>query len=77
MTGDATKRSIRLKLTKEQQLALKRKAAQARAGDPQHEDGRYFTLRRKVQPIICGGGAVAVPWCGMVLAIEPDGYTHS
>jgi len=22
-------------------------------------------------------GAVVVPWCGMWLAIETDGYTHS
>lgn len=24
-----------------------------------------------------GGAAIVVKWCGMFLAIEPDGYTHS
>lgn len=23
------------------------------------------------------GDCVVVPWCGMVIGIEPDGYTHS
>lgn len=28
-------------------------------------------------PMIGGGGAVVLPWCGMMLAIEPDGHVHS
>ena len=28
-------------------------------------------------PVLAGDGAVALPWCGMWLCIEPDGYTHS
>ena len=28
-------------------------------------------------PLIGGGGAVVLPWCGMMLAIEPDGHVHS
>jgi len=28
-------------------------------------------------PMIGGDGAVVIPWCGMVLAIEPDGLVHS
>jgi hypothetical protein len=24
-----------------------------------------------------GGKALMVPWCGMIVGIEPDGYTHS
>ena len=57
------------RLTKAQRLALKRKALIA--------DIPYRTLRRAVQPIFACPGAVCVPWCGMWLAIEPDGYTHS
>ena len=37
----------------------------------------YREFRATVQPIFCGGGAVALPWYNMWLAIEPDGYTHS
>jgi hypothetical protein len=37
----------------------------------------YRQFRRMVQPILFGGGAVMVAWCGMFLAIEPDGYVHS
>lgn len=24
-----------------------------------------------------GGGALMVPWCGMIVGIEADGYAHS
>ena len=34
----------------------------------------YRTFRRTVQP---GYDCVMLPWCGMWLGIEPDGYTHS
>lgn len=30
-----------------------------------------------VQPVFGGDGAVTVPWCGMWLCIEKDGYCHS
>jgi hypothetical protein len=66
-----------MKLTKPQQLALKRKAEQVRSHNPDSDDAHYFILRRKVQPLFGCKGAVCVPWCGMWLAIEPDGYTHS
>jgi hypothetical protein len=66
-----------MKITKEQQKALKRKAEQVRAYDPNSDDAHYFILRRKVQPIFAGGGAITVFWCNMWLAIEADGYTHS
>ena len=36
----------------------------------------YLGFRRMVQPELCGS-AIMVPWCGMWLGIEPDGYTHS
>lgn len=34
----------------------------------------YREFRRTVQP---GPDCIMVPWCGMWLGIEPDGYTHS
>ncbi len=36
----------------------------------------YRQFRRTIQPEICGP-AIMVPWCGMWLGIERDGYTHS
>ena len=35
----------------------------------------YLAFRRTVVPMF--GAVVAVPYCGMILGIEPDGYTHS
>lgn len=37
----------------------------------------FLAFRRSVQPVICGQGCVIVPWCGMFIGIETDGYTHS
>jgi hypothetical protein len=37
----------------------------------------YLQFRRSVESGFCMDGAVVVPWCGMWLAIETDGYTHS
>lgn len=34
----------------------------------------YRAFRKTVHP---GPGCIMVPWCGMWLGIEPDGYTHS
>lgn len=34
----------------------------------------YRSFRRRAQP---GPGCVMVPFAGMWLGIEPDGYTHS
>ncbi len=34
----------------------------------------YLAFRRTVQP---GPGCIMVPFHGMWLGIEPDGYTHS
>lgn len=35
---------------------------------------QYRRFRSKVQP---GPGCIMLPWSGMWLGIEPDGYTHS
>jgi len=37
----------------------------------------YRDFRKLARPMICGDGCVLVPWQGMWLGIEPDGYTHS
>ena len=41
-----------------------------------HAKPSYLTWRRTAvrAPF---DGCVMVPWCGMWLGIEPDGYTHS
>lgn len=55
-------------LTKPQQQALKRKWSQ----DSQGLTYRQFR-RTAFQTIDC----IMVPWFGMYLGIETDGYTHS
>lgn len=37
----------------------------------------YRALRKAAQPTFCMDGAIVLPWCGMWLCIERDGYTHS
>ena len=37
----------------------------------------YVVFMASVQGTFGMDGAVVVPWCGMFLAIEKDGYTHS
>jgi hypothetical protein len=38
--------------------------------------GSYLAFRRTAQREVCGD-AIMVPWCGIWLGIESDGYTHS
>jgi hypothetical protein len=58
-----------VRLTKHQQVALRRIYQRN-----QNNGKTYLEFRRLVFP---GPGCVMVPWAGMVLGIEPDGYTHS
>lgn len=37
----------------------------------------YRAFRRSVRPMLAGDGAIVIPFAGMMVAIEPDGYTHS
>ena len=67
-------------LTRPQREALKKvyhRAVIAYSMGPMRH-GTYFmnyrAFRRTVQP---GPGCVMVPFAGMWLGIEPDGYTHS
>jgi hypothetical protein len=44
---------------------------------PTPRGNTYREFRATVQTTVGCGGAVILPWIGMWLAIEPDGYTHS
>jgi len=59
-----------MKLSKQQQRALLA---------VYHRDWRkplsYLAFRRTA--FIAFGDVLMVPWCGMLLGIETDGYTHS
>ena len=55
--------------TRPQRLAIRRTYLRSADNAPD-----YRTFRRRVLP---GPGCILLPWCGMWLGIEPDGYTHS
>ena len=57
--------------TDAQRAAIRRKWMQAPDGKTWRE---FFD---SVQPTFGMDEAVTVPWCGMWLAVETDGYTHS
>jgi hypothetical protein len=38
---------------------------------------QWRRFRKTVTPYFDGSGCVMVPWHGMMLGIETDGYTHS
>ena len=64
-----------MRLTKEQRIALKRiwdRQGHNKRGS--NYQGTYLEFRRSVQ---IGFDCIMVPWCGMWLGIESDGYTHS
>lgn len=60
----------RRKPTREQLQALKRLWERARTTHPS-----YLRLRRNA--FFAFDDCLMVPWCGMVVGIEADGYTHS
>ena len=75
--------------TREQRRALKRiydrtplypsigKGPQTTPVRPHHRPLSYHNFRKYVSPTFGCDGAITVPWCGMWLCIERDGYTHS
>lgn len=65
-----------LKTTHEQRSALFRKWKQAKLGDGPF-DMPWIEFAKTAQPTSGMDGAIVVQWCGMWLAIETDGYTHS
>lgn len=64
------------KTNRAQREALQRVYTRLKAPDfsGATRDITYREFRRTVQP---GPGCIMVPYCGMWLGIEPDGYTHS
>jgi hypothetical protein len=62
-----------VKLTKAQRESVKRLWRRL------DESGRppFREFRRTVAPMFGGDGAVFLPYCGMWIGIEPDGYAHS
>jgi hypothetical protein len=47
---------------------------------PDNFTGTPLTVERMenaIRPMMCGDGCVLLPWQGMWLGIETDGYTHS
>lgn len=59
-------------LTQEQRKALKR--VYDRKAQPEES---YRDFRRSVVPGLACDPVIMVPFAGMWLGIEPDGYTHS
>lgn len=58
-------------LSRKQRVALFRVWSREWQGKP----ASYRAFRRTVIPAF--GDCIMVPWCGMILGIESDGYTHS
>lgn len=59
-------------LTRPQRLAVARIVSRVHGDNPTL--AQYRAIRRTVRP---GPGCVMIPFAGMWLGIEPDGYTHS
>lgn len=59
-------------LSKDQRRAVYRKYCQSPDGAKS-----YREFRKRTQLTFMMDGAIVLPWCGMFLAIERDGYTHS
>lgn len=62
------------KTTKAQRRAIKKVWLR---GLPNNGPSTYRETRKLVQATFGCDGAVCLPWCGMWLCIERDGYTHS
>lgn len=63
---------LNLRVTTEQHEALYKKFLQSPDGAKDFE-----TFRSRARGTFAMDGAITLPWCGMVLAIERDGHTHS
>ncbi len=58
-------------MTKEQTATLERKHTQSDQGLTLAE------FMASAEPTFGAEGAIAVPWCGMWLCVETDGYCHT
>jgi hypothetical protein len=59
------------KLTREQRVALKE------VYDRKWNKPKSYLAYRRTAYISHMQGCLMLPWCGMLLGIENDGYTHS
>ncbi len=70
-----------VRTTREQRKTLKRKwLEQNRWREASEWDWgtlTYRAFRRKAQPYFDNSGCIMVPWCGMWVWIETDGYAHT
>lgn len=61
-------------ITRKQRIALLRKYVH---GGLIEQEISYRQFRKSAQPTFGMDGAIVVPWCGMWLVIEKDGYVHT
>ena len=70
-----------VRTTREQRETLKRKWVEQNrcraANDWDWSPLTYREFRRLVQPFFDNTGCIIVPWCGMWVGIERDGYAHT
>ena len=62
-----------IKTTREQRVALKRYWLRI----DKWKRPTYCAFRYTVQGYFAVPGPIVVPWCGMFIVIETDGYGHS
>ena len=68
-----------VRTTKAQRKTLKRKCIEQNRGLSRNLRTlvSYRAFRRTVETLLGGNGCIMVPWCGMWLGIETDGYAHT
>ena len=68
-----------IRTTKAQRMTLKRKWLEQNRGLSRNLRTlvSYRAFRRTVRTLFGGNGCIMVPWCGMWVGIETDGYAHT
>jgi len=61
-----------IKTTKQQRQAIAKKYNQNNDGAKSYKE-----FRKRAQGLLGDASCIMIPWCGMWLGIEKDGYTHS
>ena len=64
-------------LSRAQRCALKRLYDRIEQTDAYAGIMTYRQFRKTISPMFDKSGGIMVPWCGMWLGVERDGYTHS
>ena len=64
-------------ITRAQRVALKRVFDRGPIFDGLGWSMTYRDFRRTVRPYLLSDPVILVPWRGMWIGIEPDGYTHT